>query len=353
VENIFCSGFAGLGICLMSDDRPIIGITMGDPVGIGPEIILLSLCNSSIYNTCRPLVIGDFQILDAVKKCVRSKLHIKSVKDPDEGLYKFGSIDLLNLSEIVPDKVLWGNPTAETARAMVQYIMVASDLAIKGRIAAMVTCPINKVAMQLADCQYNGHTELLAERTRSENFAMMLAGNRLRVVLVTIHVPLKTVSSLLSEQKILLTIKLAWNTLQERFGLKKPRIAVAGLNPHAGEDGMFGNEEKTIITPAILNARNQGFDVVGALPPDTVFYQAANGHYDAVVSMYHDQGLIPFKLIHFNDGVNITLGLPIIRTSVDHGTAYDIAGTGTADPGSLIAAITMAAQQAVYLKNKQ
>jgi 4-hydroxythreonine-4-phosphate dehydrogenase len=352
VENIFCSGFAGLGICLMSDDRPIIGITMGDPVGIGPEIILLSLCNPSIYNTCRPLVIGDFQILDAVKKCVRSKLHIKSVKDPDEGLYKFGSIDLLNLSEIVPDKVLWGNPTAETARAMVRYIMVASDLAIKGRIAAMVTCPINKVAMQLADCQYNGHTELLAERTRSENFAMMLAGNRLRVVLVTIHVPLKTVSSLLSEQKILLTIKLAWNTLQERFGLKKPRIAVAGLNPHAGEDGMFGNEEKTIITPAILNARNQGFDVVGALPPDTVFYQAANGHYDAVVSMYHDQGLIPFKLIHFNDGVNITLGLPIIRTSVDHGTAYDIAGTGTADPGSLIAAITMAAQQAVYLKKQ-
>jgi len=323
---------------------------MGDPVGIGPEIILLSLCNPLIYNKCRPLVIGDFQILDAVKKCVRSKLHIKSVKDPDEGLYKFGSIDLLNISEIVPDKVLWGNPTAETAKAMVQYIMVASDLAIKGRIAAMVTCPINKVAMQIAGCQYNGHTELLAERTKTENFAMMLAGNRLRVVLVTIHVPLNTVPSLLSEQKILLTIKLAWNTLHERFGIKKPRIAVAGLNPHAGETGMFGNEETTIIAPAILNARNQGFDVVGALPPDTVFYQAANGHYDAVVSMYHDQGLIPFKLIHFNDGVNITLGLPIIRTSVDHGTAYDIAGTGTADPGSLIAAITMAAQQAVYLK---
>ena len=262
----------------MSDDRPIIGITMGDPVGIGPEIILLSLCNPSIYNTCRPLVIGDYQILDAVKKCVRSKLHIKSVKDPDEGQYKFGSIDLLNLSEIVPNKVLWGNPTAETARAMLRYIMVASDLAIKGRIAAMVTCPINKVAMQIAGCQYNGHTELLADRTRSDNFAMMLAGNRLRVVLVTIHVPLKTVPSLLSEQKILLTIKLAWNTLHERFGIKKPRIAVAGLNPHAGEAGMFGNEEKTIIAPAILNARNQGFDVVGALPPDTVFYQAANGH---------------------------------------------------------------------------
>jgi len=334
----------------MPDDRPIIGITMGDPVGIGPEIILLSLCKPSIYKACRPLVIGDFQILNTVKKCVRSKLHINSVKDPDEGLYKFGSVDLLNLSEIVPDKVLWGDPTVETGRAMIRYIKVASDLATKGRIAAMVTCPINKMAMQMAGCQYNGHTELLAERTRSENFAMMLAGNRLRVVLVTIHVPLKEVPSLLSEQKILLTIKLAWQTLHERFGLKIPRIAVAGLNPHAGESGLFGNEEKTIITPAIHAARSQGFDVVGALPPDTVFYQAANGYYDAVVSMYHDQGLIPFKLIHFNDGVNITLGLPIIRTSVDHGTAYDIAGTGTADPGSLIAAIVMAAQQAVYAK---
>jgi 4-hydroxythreonine-4-phosphate dehydrogenase len=337
----------------MPDYRPIIGITMGDPVGIGPEIILLSLCKPSIYNVCKPLVIGDFQILDAAKKCVRSKLHIKSVKDPDEGLYKFGSIDLLNLSEIVPDKVLWGNPTIETGRAMIHYIKAASDLATKGRIAAMVTCPINKVAMQIAGCHYNGHTELLAERTRSENFAMMLAGNRLRVVLVTIHVPLKEVPSLLSEQKVLLTIKLAWQTLHERFGFKTPRIAVAGLNPHAGEGGMFGNEEKNIITPAIHDARNQGFDVVGALPPDTVFYQAANGRYDAVVSMYHDQGLIPFKLIHFNDGVNITLGLPIIRTSVDHGTAYDIAGTGTADPGSLVAAITMAAQQAAYAKEKQ
>ena len=326
---------------------------MGDPVGIGPEIILLSLCKPLIYNICRPLVIGDFQILDAVKKCVRSKLHIKSVKDPNEGIYKIGSIDLLNLSEIVPDKVLWGNPTVETGRAMIHYIKAASDLATQGHIAAMVTCPINKVAMQIAGCHYNGHTELLAERTKSDNFAMMLAGDRLRVVLVTMHVPLKKVPSLLSEQKVLLTIKLTCQTLHERFGLKTPRIAIAGLNPHAGEDGMFGNEEKTIINPAIHDARNQGFDVTGALPPDTVFYQAANGRYDAVVSMYHDQGLIPFKLIHFNDGVNITLGLPIIRTSVGHGTAYDIAGTGTADPGSLVAAITMAAQQAAYVKDKQ
>jgi 4-hydroxythreonine-4-phosphate dehydrogenase len=342
-----------LGICKMSDYRPIIGITMGDPVGIGPEIILLSLCKPSIYKVCRPIVIGDAQILDAAKKYVRSKLHIKPVKNPDEGIYKVGSIDLMNLSEIPPDKMLWGIPTVETGRAMVDYIKAASDLAIKGRIAAMVTCPINKAAIQIAGYHYSGHTELLAERTRSKNFAMMFAGNRLRIALVTIHVPLKEVASLLSEEKVLRTIQLAWESLRERFGFKTPRIAVAGLNPHAGEGGIFGNEEITIVAPAILAARKKGLDVTGAIPPDTVFYQAVNGRFDAVVSMYHDQGLIPFKLIHFNDGVNITLGLPIIRTSVDHGTAYDIAGKGTADPGSLVAAITMAAQHAIQVKEKQ
>jgi 4-hydroxythreonine-4-phosphate dehydrogenase len=337
----------------MPNYRPIIGITLGDPVGIGPEIILLSLCKPSIYKICRPLVIGDFRILDAVKKCMQGSLHIESVNDPDEGRYKLGTIDVLNLSEIVPDKVLWGNPTVETGKAMIRYVKAASDLATKGRIAAMVTCPINKMAMQIAGFHYNGHTELLAERTKSKYFAMMLAGNRLRVVLVTIHVPLKKVPSLLSTQNVLRTIKLTWQTLHERFGIKTPRIAVAGLNPHAGEGGLFGNEENKIIIPAIHEARNEGFDVTGTLSPDTVFYHAANGRYDAVVSMYHDQGLIPFKLLHFTDGVNITLGLPIIRTSVDHGTAYDIAGKGTADPGSLIAAITMAAQQAIGARKKQ
>jgi len=337
----------------MIDDRPILGITMGDPVGIGPEIILLSLGKPSIYKICRPLVIGDLRILDAVKKCIPSSLHINPVNNPDEGMYKFGIIDVLNLSNIVPGDLLWGNPTVETAKAMIRYINTAADLAITGQIAAMVTCPINKMAMQVAGHHYNGHTELLAERTRSKNFAMMLAGERLRVVLVTIHVPFKDIPSLLSTRNILHTIRLTWEALHDRFGLKNPRIAVAGLNPHAGEDGLFGNEEKNLIIPAIHEARNEGFDVAGTLPPDTVFYHAANGRYDAVVCMYHDQGLIPFKLIHFTDGVNITLGLPIIRTSVDHGTAYDIAGTGTADPGSLVAAITMAVQQAVCTREKQ
>jgi 4-hydroxythreonine-4-phosphate dehydrogenase len=341
-----------MGNILMPGNRPIIGITMGDPAGIGPEIILLSLCDPSIYKVCKPLVIGDLNILTAAKKCVESRLHIKSLNHPDEGIYTLGAIEVLNLSEIVPDPSLWGHPTVETGRAMVHYIESASDLATQGRIDAMVTCPINKTAMQIAGCRYHGHTELLAERTKSDTFSMMLAGGSLRVVLVTIHVPLKKVPSLLSTPKICQTIKLTWQAMHDRFGLKTPRIAVAGLNPHAGEDGMFGNEEKNIILPAIQDAGKEGIEVKGPLPPDTVFYQAARGRYDAVVAMYHDQGLIPFKLLHFHDGVNVTLGLPIIRTSVDHGTAYDIAGTGTADPGSLIAAITMAAQQAVYRQEK-
>jgi len=326
----------------MFDSRPIIGITMGDPVGIGPEIIFLALCNPAIYEVCKPLVLGDLRILTAAKQCTQSNLHIESVKDPDSGTYKFGSVDVLNLSEIDPDKITWGKPSVQTGRAMVHYIKVASDLAIQRRIAAMVTCPINKTAMRLAGVPYNGHTGLLAERTKSENYAMMFAGERLRVVLVTIHVPLRDVPSILSKQKILLTIKLTWQTLQERFGIKIPRIAVAGLNPHAGEGGMFGNEEKNIIAPAIAQARNEGVDVIGPLPPDALFYHATKGRYDVVVSMYHDQGLIPVKYLGVDEGVNVTVGLPFIRTSVDHGTAFDIAGKGLADPGSLRAAFDLA-----------
>jgi 4-hydroxythreonine-4-phosphate dehydrogenase len=325
---------------MVSNDRPIVGITMGDPVGIGPEIILLSLITPNIYELCRPLVIGDSRILGAAKKIIRSRLEIESIENPDAGTYKCGRVDVLNISQLDPDKTTWGKPTVQTGGAMVRYITTAADLAIKKRIGAMVTCPINKMAMQLSGCHYSGHTELLAEQTKSNEFAMMLAGERLRVVLVTIHVPLRDVPAILSRPKIVKTIKLAWQALNKRFGIKAPHIAVSGLNPHAGEGGMFGDEEKNIIAPAIRDAQDQGFYASGPFPPDTV------------VCMYHDQGLIPFKLIHFNNGVNTTLGLPIIRTSVDHGTAYDIAGSGIADPGSLIAAIHMAAQQAVCVGKK-
>ena len=327
--------------------RPVIGITMGDPVGIGPEIILSALCKPLIYEVCRPLVIGDIRILNAAKESTGSDLTIKAVNNPDKGMYECGGIDVLTLSELNPDKTFWGKPSVWTGRAMIDYITGAIDLAVQGDIAAMVTCPINKRAMQMAGSKFDGHTELLAERTKADNFAMMLAGDRLRVALVTIHTALRNVPDMLSEKLIVDTIRIVGNALQMRFGFNEPRIAVAGLNPHAGEGGMFGEEEKNIIAPAINLAAKEGFNVSGPFPPDTIFYHAEKGSCDVVICMYHDQGLIPFKMIHFNDGVNITIGLPIIRTSVDHGTAYDIAGTGSADPGSLVAAINMAVKQAV------
>jgi len=335
----------------MHNYRPFIGITMGDPVGIGPEIIFKALSSPSIYKTCKPLVIGDLGVLELAKKSTSSTLKIKDVKIPVSGAYKYGLIDVLCLSKLNKDKISWGKPSVQTGKAMIKYITAAIDIANSGDIGAIVTCPINKAAMQKAGSRFSGHTELFADRTKTKSFAMMLAGRRLRVVLVTIHIPLKNVSAELSKERILKTIQITWDALHNKFGFEKPRIAVAGLNPHAGEKRMFGDEEEKIISPAIDSARKKGFHVSGPFPPDTVFYHAANGRYDAVVCMYHDQGLIPFKLLHFTDGVNTTLGLPIIRTSVDHGTAYDIAGTGKADPGSLVAAINMAAEQAAY-KNR-
>jgi len=336
----------------MKDSRPIIGITMGDPVGVGPEIIHLALRSPLIYEVCRPLVIGDIRVLKAVKKCTGSNLDFEAIKDPDRGRYKWGCIDIINLYELDPGQTFFGKPTRQTGRAMIGYIKAAVDMAIQERIAAIVTCPINKTAMQMAGSKFNGHTELLAEQTKSDDFAMMLTGDRLRVVLVTIHIPLRDVPAVLSKERILQTIRITGRSLSERFGFKNPRIGVAGLNPHAGEGGLFGGEEENIIAPAIQQALKEGFNVSGPFPPDTIFYRATKGHYDAVVCMYHDQGLIPFKMIHFTDGVNTTLGLPIIRTSVDHGTAYDIAGAGTADPGSLVAAINMAVKQAVCRTDK-
>ena len=333
----------------MNSYRPIIGITMGDPVGIGPEIILSALNKPSVFNFCKPLVFGDIRILESAKATTGINLEIRQVEDSGAGKYKHGGIDVIALSDLEPEETFWGRPTVHTGRAMIKYITTAIDMAVGRKTAAVVTCPINKIAMQMAGSRFHGHTELLADQTKTEDFAMMLAGDKLRVVLVTIHIPLKQVPQILSAENILKTIKITEKSLRERFGIKKPRIGVAGLNPHAGEGGMFGSEEKDIIMPAVTGAKKHGIAASGPFPPDTIFYHAAGGDYDAVVCMYHDQGLIPFKMIHFTDGVNTTLGLPVIRTSVDHGTAYDIAGKGTANSGSLVAAVNMAKQQALYL----
>lgn len=328
------------------DQPPVIGITMGDPVGIGPEIIVKAFQERTLLDRCRPLVVGDVAWLTAVSHQLGNRLRINAISSPLGGRFEWGGVDVLPGSQLDVARISWGKPTIETGRAMIGYIKKAADLSVRGEVAAMVTAPINKKAMEQAGFDFPGHTELLADRTGTRRVVMMLAGSRLRVVLVTIHMALSEVPDRLTIDGIAETITITARALKERFGIPAPRLAVAGLNPHAGEAGMFGDEETRLIAPAISRARNSGLDVAGPFPPDTVFYHAAAGRYDVVVCMYHDQGLIPFKLLHFENGVNTTLGLPIIRTSVDHGTAYDIAGTGQADARSLMAAVEMAVHQA-------
>ncbi len=335
----------------MTEQKPIIGITMGDPAGIGPEILVSALGGRDLYAGARPLVIGDTGILEAAQAIAGTDLTFNPIADPGSARFRFGTVDVIDRSNLGLGKPCWGAPTRQTGQAMIDYITHGIDLALWQKVDALVTGPINKAAMKLAESEFHGHTELLAHRTKAGQFAMMMAGPKLRIVLVTIHIPLKDVPEAVTPEKVLDTIIITDTALKERFGIERPKIAVAGLNPHAGEEGLFGNEEDTRILPAIKRAKESGRDVSGPFPPDTVYQRAAAGHFDAVVSMYHDQGLIPFKMIHFADGVNTTVGLPIIRTSVDHGTAYDIAGRGEADPSSLIAAIEMATLQASFRRN--
>ena len=245
-------------------------------------------------------------------------------------------------SRLPVDQVIPGRPDPQWGAPALEYIRLAARAALKGQVAAMVTCPISKEIIRHERPSFTGHTEFLARQSKTRSFGMMLAGQRLKVSLVTIHLSLKKALRVLDREKILRTIELTHQTLANWFGVKDPHIAVAGLNPHAGEQGAFGSEEEMMITPAIQAAQGQGIHVSGPYPPDTLFYWAAQGRYDAVVALYHDQGLIPLKLLHFDNAVNITMGLPFIRTSVDHGTAFDIAGKGIANPDSLTQAILLA-----------
>ncbi len=329
---------------------PIIGITMGDPSGVGPEIIVKALADPSLFQTCRPIVLGDPGALSSAMPGLRAEaLHL--IQEPREARGRPGEIDLVPVSRLDKQRMLPGRPTTEAGEAMVSYITRAVRYAQQGAIAAMVTAPISKALMHRAGHFFEGHTQLIAHLTDTRDYVMMLAGERLRVALATIHCALADVPACLSEGEIFRTITITERALCKDFALENPVIAVAALNPHAGEEGLFGTEEETIIKPAIERARQEGCRVEGPLPADTLFCKAASGEYHAVVAMYHDQGLIPLKLLHFSNAVNLTLGLPIIRTSVDHGTAYDIAGMGAADPSSLKAAIRMAAMIAENRKN--
>jgi 4-hydroxythreonine-4-phosphate dehydrogenase len=319
-----------------------IGITMGCPAGIGPEIILKYFNSRPRSDHPPSVVIGDMSVLLETGRHLDIPAPAHSWL-PGNTIVK-ERINVLDLQTSSPGTVVPGQPNKTTGAAMMSYLERAVTLCSDRMLAGITTCPISKETMNEAGYNFPGHTEFLAQRTQSNNVIMMMAGQRLKITLATIHCALASVPSMLTTQKLKILIGLTQSALQVDFGIRSPKIAVAGLNPHGGEHGLFGTEEQEVIAPAIEQMRkDHAIDVSGPFPPDTVFYKAASGDFDVVICMYHDQGLIPFKMIHFTDGVNITLGLPLVRTSVDHGTAYDIAGQGRADHRSLNAAVEMAA----------
>jgi 4-hydroxythreonine-4-phosphate dehydrogenase len=321
---------------------------MGDPAGIGPEIAVMALSRPEVYSFCRPVVYGDEGLLRRAAAVVGSGAQV--VPRAAWGECGPGRIAVLPLSSLPPGEVPFGRMTPAGSRAMAEYIRAAAADVLAGRAEAIVTCPITKEGLKIAGVPHPGHTEFLAQLCGGADVVMMLAGDRLRVALATIHVALRRALELLSPAIIEQTVRITDAFFRKYMGTGAPRIAVAGLNPHAGEGGLFGDEETTMIAPAVAACRGSGIDATGPWPPDTVFYRAWRGEFDVVVAMTHDHGLIPLKLVHFEDGVNVTMGLPVIRTSVDHGTAYGIAGKGTASPASLLAAIRMAAAMAAARK---
>ncbi|MBU1208954.1 MAG: 4-hydroxythreonine-4-phosphate dehydrogenase PdxA [Proteobacteria bacterium] len=333
------------------DLQPKIAITMGDPRGIGPEVVLKAFARLSHQRVCVPLVLGDFNILTRTAQALNLKLKVVEVA---EGFRNFQpeSVPVLSLSRFSGKKSPADIPFQESSRAAFAYVEKAAHLAVTGKVQAIVTAPVSKEAISRVGISFRGHTEYLAEASGTEEFVMMLAGQRLKVALVTTHLPLREVSGLVQAERICSVIEITNQGLQDYFEVNHPRIAVAGLNPHAGENGLFG-EEELIISQAVRRVSQKGLFVSGPWPADTLFYRAKQGEFDAVVCMYHDQGLIPLKLLHFEDAVNITLGLPFIRTSVDHGVAYDIAGKNRANARSMQAAIQLAAQMATKKRKSQ
>jgi len=325
------------------EKRPVLGITMGDPAGVGPEIIIKALTRAELSRFCRPVIFGDPSILERARRVAGSRLPIRCIRSLAQADFSGDALQLMELSRLDPAAITPGRPNEACGKAMARYIVEAVRRTLDGALDGLVTCPINKVLLQRAGYLFQGHTQMIAHLTGTLHPVMMLAGKRLKVSLVTIHCPLRDVPHQLSIEKILKVITTTGRCLVSDFGVHEPKIGVAGLNPHAGEQGLFGDEELTMVAPAVREASKRGWKVEGPFPGDTLFWRASQGEFDAVVAMYHDQGLAPFKLLHFADGVNVTLGLPIVRTSVDHGTAYEVAGKGMADPGSLISAIELAA----------
>ena len=332
--------------------RPVIAITMGDPAGIGAEIIVKALSREEIYKKSKPIIIGSKCVINDAIKFIPSNLKLKVLKNTEEIKGEFGIIDFIDLDNIGLDEFNYGKVSAKAGQASLDYIYKGIDLAMEGLANAVVTGPIHKEAIKAAGSPYAGHTEIFASLTKTKNYAMMLVDDNLRVIHVSTHVSLRQACDLVKKERILTVIHLADKALKD-LGIKNPKIGVAGLNPHAGEGGLFGNEELEEIIPAIEQAKKEHITVDGPVPPDTIFSKVIGGQYDIAVVMYHDQGHIPVKITGFKynklinkwsriSGVNITVGLPIIRTSVDHGVAFDKAGEGRSNEESMIEAIKMA-----------
>jgi 4-hydroxythreonine-4-phosphate dehydrogenase len=318
--------------------RPVVGITMGDAAGVGPEIVMKALATPEVYDISRPLVIGDAGRLRKAGEIVRAKLPVAAVRGPDQAGFRLGQVDCVDLP-LIPGDLPFGKLSAAAGEGAYRFVERAVELAMAGGIDAICTAPLNKEALHAAGHRYPGHTELLAKLSGTPEVSLMLATSKLRVIHVTAHMGLLDAIERIEPGLVERTIRRGHEALV-RAGIPRPRIGVCGVNPHAGEHGLFGRgEEETKIVPAVEAERARGVDVEGPLPADALFFRAGRGDFDLVVAMYHDQGHGPVKVLGIEAGVNITVGLPFVRTSVDHGTAFDIAGTGKADERSLIQAI--------------
>jgi len=321
------------------DKKPRLAITTGDPAGVGPEVVLKALSNPAVEGAADFLVVGHQSVLTEAGRTIG----VLEVPPTTGSAAEFGGgCAVLEVGAMPPGGIPTGEVSAEAGNLSVGYVLEAIRLAKAGEVDAIVTGPIHKEAILKAGHGFPGHTEILAKETDTPKVVMMLVGGPLRVAFVTIHVPLRDIFRLITRESILDTIRITHQALESDFGIQQPRLGVCGLNPHASDGGRFGDEEDKVILPAIIEARRAGMQCTGPLPPDTAFHTANKGVFDAVICQYHDQGHIPLKLLAFETGVNVTLGLPIIRTSVDHGTAFDIAGQNQASPASMIEAIKLA-----------
>lgn len=338
--------------------RPILAITMGDPAGIGPEIVVRALSHKDTYEQCRPIVTGDAAVMKEAVKLLGFDFKVNPVSDVKDALFEYGTIDVYDLGCIDMSTFKFGEVQPQCGNAAFVSIRKAIDLAMAGEVDGTVTAPLNKEALNLAGHHFDGHTEIYATFTGTKKYAMMLADENIRVIHVSTHVPLRKACDLVKKARVIEVTELISDACRQ-FGIESPRIGIAGLNPHSSENGMFGDEEALEIIPAIEELRSRGFNVDGPVPPDSIFAKAKCGKYDGCVAMYHDQGHIPLKVCAFNwdketgkmqsaKGVNITLGLPIIRVSVDHGTAFDVAGKGIASEDAMMLSIDYATRMAKY-----